>query len=1041
MGNGIYIKDLPSKYYLDGSESVLIQDDEGTKQASLDTIANEVKKTAQSGLTNLEIEITQTNMKVSQKANTNEVVIKGKGTLDDFNEETRSAILGMEPGTVNAVLGDRNVTKDNLKLNIVDGDILAKEYNMFNFIDATNGYTIIGENPETKDIDIGENPNNSVYKLQIPNKGVLRISVINPLNGQFIVYMKDEKVVARATYDQAIRGSVVGTLKHSPINYDSTTNELYLYCERLSQTVDSIYLNILNSEADNYYIKGQNVFSLQELEWLEPVKINTDIAFNNIMNTELNNDNLLMRNTLMSGYDLTTLKPIFRLEFGYLVFSLDAEKYKNSIITIGGVSNISTYSGQRLIYLDNNGNTLKHIPFVNTSDTHEVDMIRAYHRYPTLSTILIACPYNDINNTCNGYISVKDVSDPVIIFTNVLNTELNNEIMLEKNSRIVGYHTDTLEPNIVDDEGYLIFKVDSEKYKHSILTIGGIENISEHDGQRLLLLDDKGKMIIHITFTTPDVYEINVAYFYSRYPNLTTILVSFPYDSVNNTCTGYMYSTSLDSSQNQSLNNLKYCYEDLWDINSIQHRKRITAYDIPTGSIVTAESDSYFYMIIDAPKKGMLEIPIAQDLSAQLLILIDEDDIAFTNFYGPSILKNGSTGTVTYNIGDNYFTFNCETCSPRTSKLAISFRYDYPEYYIKGIKTFPINDILGLEDITYSTKHEIILPKKFVIVEGVESSIYFNNVVRYADTDKIGNVVVSGCDSATNRYARYKRSATGNVSCGINLQSLESGSTYLSKSINGLCIPKDSGNGLNKKVLFIGDSLTDATTYAREIVNLFSTDVMNVELLGTRGNGDAKHEGRSGWRAWEYVNLPTGEYGYLGDNAFYNESTQKFDFTYYMDTQGYSDVDYVFINLGTNDIGRSHHNTDNDIIESYNFIIDSIKAFDTNVKILLWLPPTRALGMIGTRKANIDTALRANQLIINTYDNRENENIFLVPVYFNIDPYHDYRYETINVSDRNSKFTELKCLDLVHPATEGYYKIADVIYAWIKYMAYLETNQ
>ena len=100
--------------------------------------------------------------------------------------------------------------------------------------------------------------------------------------------------------------------------------------------------------------------------------------------------------------------------------------------------------------------------------------------------------------------------------------------MFEKNSRIVGYNTDTLEPNIADDEGYLIFKVDREKYKHSILTIGGIENISEYVGQRLLLLDDKGKTIIHITFNTPDVYKINVAYFYSKYPKLTTILVSFP---------------------------------------------------------------------------------------------------------------------------------------------------------------------------------------------------------------------------------------------------------------------------------------------------------------------------------------------------------------------------------------------------------------------------------------------------------------------------------------------------------------------------------
>ena len=159
-----------------------------------------------------------------------------------------------------------------------------------------------------------------------------------------------------------------------------------------------------------------------------------------------------------------------------------------------------------------------------------------------------------------------------------------------------------------------------------------------------------------------------------------------------------------------------------------------------------------------------------------------------------------------------------------------------------------------------------------------------------------------------------------------------------------------------------------------------------------------------------------------------------------MNKHNYSTVDYVFINLGTNDLGRNHHNSDSDILESYDFMINSIKAFNPNVKILLWLPPTRALGAIGTNKSSINASLRANQLFIDNYGNRENENLFLVPVYFNIDPYHDYNYQEVNVSDRNSKFKELKCTDTVHPATEGYYKIADVIYAWIKYMAYLETH-
>ncbi|MFE0420786.1 SGNH/GDSL hydrolase family protein, partial [Streptomyces tendae] len=197
--------------------------------------------------------------------------------------------------------------------------------------------------------------------------------------------------------------------------------------------------------------------------------------------------------------------------------------------------------------------------------------------------------------------------------------------------------------------------------------------------------------------------------------------------------------------------------------------------------------------------------------------------------------------------------------------------------------------------------------------------------------------------------------------------------------------------------------------------------------------------GRSGWRAWEYVNLASGEFGYMGANAFYNSDKATFDFTYYMQTQGYTNVDYVFINLGTNDLGRNHHNSDTDIINSYNTMIASIKEFNPNVKILLWLPPMRGLGMLGTSKTHTDYALRATKLFIKTFDNRENENIFLVPVYFNIDPEHDYPYEEQPVSSRNSGFTIRYCTDMTHPAVPGYYKIADVIFAYIKYMASLEA--
>ena len=79
-----------------------------------------------------------------------------------------------------------------------------------------------------------------------------------------------------------------------------------------------------------------------------------------------------------------------------------------------------------------------------------------------------------------------------------------------------------------------------------------------------------------------------------------------------------------------------------------------------------------------------------------------------------------------------------------------------------------------------------------------------------------------------------------------------------------------------------------------------------------------------------------------------------------------------------------------------------------------------------------------NKWLIETYDNREDERIYLVPVYLNVDPYHDYRASVVPVSSRNTEFTMTVDTDSVHPARVGYNKIADVIYSYIKYFAYLD---
>ena len=80
---------------------------------------NQFKTSTNQTLENMNNTINEVNTQMPTKANDSEVVKKGEGTLDDFNEETRRTILGLEVGQINAVLGEKNVTKRNINDNEV----------------------------------------------------------------------------------------------------------------------------------------------------------------------------------------------------------------------------------------------------------------------------------------------------------------------------------------------------------------------------------------------------------------------------------------------------------------------------------------------------------------------------------------------------------------------------------------------------------------------------------------------------------------------------------------------------------------------------------------------------------------------------------------------------------------------------------------------------------------------------------------------------------------------------------------------------------
>ena len=142
-------------------------------------------------------------------------------------------------------------------------------------------------------------------------------------------------------------------------------------------------------------------------------------------------------------------------------------------------------------------------------------------------------------------------------------------------------------------------------------------------------------------------------------------------------------------------------------------------------------------------------------------------------------------------------------------------------------------------------------------------------------------------------------------------------------------------------LLAIGDSTVDHDTMTETMLSHFAEQGHTLTLLGTLGDGSGtnKNEGRAGWKASDYFT----DRQYRGvTNPFHNPSTQTFDFSYYMTNQGYSVPDFVLIQLGINDLYNNY--LDDGIIEStWGYIsqmIQSIRAYNTGIKILLNLPTT-----------------------------------------------------------------------------------------------------
>lgn len=343
----------------------------------------------------------------------------------------------------------------------------------------------------------------------------------------------------------------------------------------------------------------------------------------------------------------------------------------------------------------------------------------------------------------------------------------------------------------------------------------------------------------------------------------------------------------------------------------------------------------------------------------------------------------------------------------------------------------------------------IITPSVMYWLAGKEMNVYFDSSIYHPLGESRG--FYNSVYSSAGKFMQEKFRVTPDVTFSFNLKT-ESKSQFIEKTTTVNVASTTSGAGITRKILVIGDSTVKHGHTIKYISDFFANDNMHVEFIGTRTSQGVKHEGRSGWRLANYMN----DASFDGEsNAFWNGS--QFSFSHYLSStsQTISNNDWVFIQLGINDIYSAalldgSVNVYDLIFHTKKYLaemIANIKSVNSNLRIgiIQTIPPAMSQDGTGNLLNSAEFSLEYyikkglvpwwNELL-KTYDNTETRNnkIYLIGATSIIDRENNFQKYSQNIDSHNTDSIKVTADD-VHPAVPGYQQIGDAYIGAIKYFA------
>ena len=360
---------------------------------------------------------------------------------------------------------------------------------------------------------------------------------------------------------------------------------------------------------------------------------------------------------------------------------------------------------------------------------------------------------------------------------------------------------------------------------------------------------------------------------------------------------------------------------------------------------------------------------------------------------------------------------------------------------------------------------KLLLPEKIYAVPGVETNIYFENIVRVINP---ANYIFEA-RSKKGRWDEKRWSFTpddkdvGSFNVTINV--IGNHGILASKDVTVVVSPRNAGGNKKLSVLIVGDSLTAASSYPTRILNLFQNNGnSNLKLIGSHAGGGRKslpygvvHEGYGGWK-WATFNTR-----WLSDEKI-SKLTKPVDIMYARspfltmkdgklshDIQGYFNrrnegkaPDIITFQLGVNDVFSASDARIEKVIENIFMHMDKLlsemRKAAPNAVIGVGLPTAGALSQDAFGKSYRSRHSRwqykKNQhrlveAMLQKFSKSNPYNVQIIPVYLNLDCENNFPFVNAPVNAENKR-TITRQNNGVHPSRDGYNQIGDTFFCWMK---------